>query len=524
MIWNRFHIALAVVYIASLLLIGVLTGRRRRDSSQFLNATGALPLWVCIAAAIAANCGSLDVIAMMALGAQYGMLACHFYWIGAIPALVVLIFWLLPSYARERYPTVLDFISRYYGSETRAAVALGMAAMMLLLAGVCLCATALVATSFLGWRFFSGVLLTAAVVLFYTCMGGLRATVYTELLHFAVVLAAIVPLGYFVVHGFGGVRGLLSSIPPARVHVWQGLPWIGPHAVMDRFGLILGLGLALSFGYWSTDFVLMQRALAVRRAEDVQYVPLAMAAAKLIFAMVIVVPGVVAPRVLHLGSAANWNATLPAMMLHYYSPLGLVIGVIGLAASLVSTFANNVSGFSAAWIQGIYRPWIYCRGSEAHYLWMGRMTNAAAVLLSIGAAYVALEYRSLMEYTQMIFAAFNGPVFALVAMGALAPRRSAGGGVAGFALGLASAALHQMLVHAGVLHYGSLMSANFYAAVLSFTVAGVSTLVAAKTRRKREAPVPTAEPVRISGQFSIPVGLAALGILLVCVAFNVIFR
>lgn len=524
MVWNRFHIVLALGYVASLLLIGVLTGRRRRDSNQFLNATGALPLGVCIAAAIAANCGSLDVIAMMALGAQYGMLACHFYWIGAIPALAVLIFWLLPSCARERYPTVLDFLSRYYDSETRAAVALGMAAMMLLLAGVCLCATALVATSFLGWRFLSGVLLTAAVVLFYTWMGGLRATVYTELLHFAVVLAAIVPLGYFVVRDFGGVRGLLSSIPPARFQVWQGLPWIAPHAVMDRFGVILGLGLVLSFGYWSTDFVLMQRALAVRRAQDVQYVPLALAAAKLIFAMLIVVPGVVAPLVLHLGAAANWNATLPSMMLHYYNPLWVVIGMIGLAASLVSTFANNVSGFSAAWMQGIYRPWIYRRGGEAHYLWMGRLTNAAAVAVAIGGAYMALEYRSLMEYMQMIFAAFNGPVFALVALAALAPRRSGGGGVAGFSVGLMSAVAHQVLVRAGVLHYGSLMSANFYAAVLSFSIATISTLVASRVREQRPDPELCSVPVRISGRFSVPLALTAGGILLVCVAFNAIFR
>jgi len=524
MAWNRLHIVMAVAYIGSLLLIGVLTGRRRRDSSQFLHATGALPLWVCIAAAIAANCGSLDVIAMMALGAQYGMLACHFYWIGAIPALLVLVFWLLPAYARERYPTVLDFVFSHYGPETRVAVALGMGAMMLLLAGVCLCATALVATSFLGGHFLTGVLLTAAVVLFYTWIGGLRATVYTELLHFAVVLAAIVPLAYLVVRDLGGVRGFLSSLPPAQFHVWQDLPWIGPHAVMDRFGLILGLGLVLSFGYWSTDFVLMQRALAVRRAEDVQYVPLAMAVAKLIFAMLIVLPGVVAPMVLHLGTSTNWNATLPAMMLHYYNPLWVVIGVIGLAASLVSTFANNVSGFSAAWIQGVYRPWIHRGASDAHYLRMGRMTNAAAVLLSIGAAYVALEYHSLMEYMQMIFAAFNGPVFALVALAALVPRRSAGGGVAGFALGLASAILHQVLVHAGVLHYGSRMSANFYAAVLSFTVASVSTLVAARAGRKRESPVSTAESVHISRQFSLPIVCMALGILLVCVVFNVIFR
>lgn len=523
--WNGLHTGLAVSYVAALLLIGFLAGRRRQDSSQFLNATGAFPLWVCILAAIAANCGSLDVIAMMALGAQYGMLACHFYWIGAIPALLILAFWLLPTYARERYPSVLDFIGAHYGAKTRAAVALGMASMMLLLAGVCLCATAQVAATFLGWSFMNGVLMAAAGVLFYTAMGGLRATVYTELLHFAVVLLAIVPLGYFVLRDFGGLQPLLSSIPPGRFHAWHELPWLGPHAVMDRFGLILGLGIVLSFGYWSTDFVVMQRALAVRRAQDVQYVPLALAVAKLIFAMLIVVPGVVAPIVLNNKGGNDWNGTLPSMMLHYYDPFWVVIGVLGLAASLVATFANNVSGFSAAWMQGFYRPWVYANGTESHYLWMSRATNVAAVLLSIGAAHFALAYHSIMEYMQMIFSAFNGPLLALVLLAAIAPGSAAGGGLIGFTVGLASAVLHQMLVHAGVLQYGSAMSANFYAATLSMSMAVLGTLISARLARWAGTDAEQASwPVRVSVQFSLPVALIASAILVVCVLFNAIFH
>ena len=401
MVWNRFHSLLALVYLIGLLLVGILAGRKRRDSNQFLNATGALPLWVCIVACIAANCGSLDVIAMMALGAQYGMLASHFYWIGAVPALVVLAFWLLPAYARGSYPTVLDFIDRRYGTATRSMVSLCMAATMLLLAGVCLCAVAQVLVTFLGWNFYQGVLVTAPVVLFYTWVGGLRATVYTELLHFVLVLIAIVPLVFLVAHDFGGMAHLLSSIPPNRFHAWQTLPMFAPRATMDRFGLIFGLGVVLSFGFWSTDFVQMQRTLAVRRPKDVAYVPLSMAAAKLVFAFLVVLPGVVAPLVLGAQRSGNWNATLPAMMLHYYSPSWVAIGVMGLAASLISTFANNVAGFSSAWMQGVYQLWIRPAAAEEHYVWMSRLTNAAAVLLSIGAASLALRHESLMEYVQM---------------------------------------------------------------------------------------------------------------------------
>jgi len=502
--------------------VGFLVGRRKQDSNQFLNATASLPLWVCIAACIAANCGSMDVIVMMALGAQYGILACHFYWIGAIPALVVLVFWLLPAYAQRRYPTVLDFIANYYGTNVRAVVALGMSVVMLLLAGACLCAAAQVLETFLGWTFFQAVLIAAFVVLFYTWTGGLRATVYNELLHFAIVLIAVVPLSFLVVHDFGGVRNLLASIPAGRIHAWQPLPLFAPHAVMDRFGLIFGLGLVLSFGYWSTDFVQMQRALAVRRHESVQYVPLAMAGAKLIFAMLIVIPGVVAPLVLGMQGAANWNATLPSMMLHYYSPSWIVIGVMGLAASLVSTFANNISGFSAAWVQGIYRQWICPRRNDRHYVLTGRVTNAAAILLSISGAYLAAEYKSLMEYVQMLFSIFNAPLFALVALAALAPRRAARGGMGGFVLGLLCALTHQILVHAGLLRYGSLMSANFYGATLGFSSAVLATLAIGWLRGPAQ-PEQGASSLRLPANFTVTTVLLALGILLVAGAFNVFF-
>jgi len=523
MVWNRFHLILALLYAALLLLVGVLAGRRKRDANQFLNATGALPLWVCIAASIAANCGSLDVIAMMAMGAQYGMLACHFYWIGAIPALLVLTFWLLPAYAQGRYPSVLDFIDHHYGSRLRSLVALCMSTMMLLFAGVCLCAVAQSMITFLGWSFLQGVLVTAPVVLFYTSMGGFRATIYTELVHFAVVMVAVTPLVFLVLAKFGGLVHFQASIPAQRMHLWQGLSVLAPHAPMDGLGLFFGLGIVLSFGYWGTDFVLLQRALAVRNPRDVQYVPLAQAIAKLFFGLLIVLPGVAAPLVLKGREAGHWNATLPSLMLHFYSPFWAAIGVMGLMACLVATFANNVSGFSAAWMQGVYRPWIHPRAPEPHYVWMSRITNAAAVLFSIAAAYVALHYQSLMDYIQMIFATFNAPLFAVVALAALVPRRVARGGLGGFTIGLTSTILHQLAVRAGWLHFGSQMSANFYAAMLGFCCAVAATLLLGRIGLQ-PAPSSTSQPVPMPKRFSAPVLLLALMVAVAFVAINFYFR
>ena len=485
MAWNPVYLVFAAIYFAGLILVGIWSGRHKGDSNQYLNATSSLPLWVCALACIAANCGSLDLFAMMALGAQYGVLACHFYWIGAIPALLVVAFWLLPIYRSSRNLTILDFIALHYGNSTRSLVALCMATMMLLIAGVSLYAAAQTLYDFLGWSFLQGTVVAAAVVLFYTWFGGFRATVYTELFHFGLVLLGVVPLFFLIVRQFGGIARLMQSIPASRAHAWIGIPFFAPHAVMDRFGLIFGLGLVLSFGFWGTDFVQLQRALAVRREQDAPYVPLSIGFAKLVFAMLVAFTGVTAPLVLS-NHSTNLNDTLPDLMLHYYTSGWLFFGFMGLAASLISTFSNNVAGFTSAWVQSIYQQWIRPNASDEHYKRASRITNAAAFLLAMGAAYFALGFQSLMEYIQLILSTFNAPLFALVALAVLAPRKAAAGGVAGFTIGLGCVIAHQVLALTHVLHYGSQMAANFYGAVLGFAVAFVCTLTAGSLRHSHE--------------------------------------
>lgn len=518
-------IALVALYFAGLMLTGIWSGRRKRDSNQYLNATSSLPLWVCAAACIAANCGSLELFAMMALGAQYGMLACHFYWIGAIPALLVVAFWLLPKYLRNRNPTVLDYIGNHYGSTTRSIVALCMASMMLLIAGVSLCAVAQTVTAFMGWSFFRATLIAAGVVLFYTWAGGFRATVYTELLHFALVLVAVVPLLFLVARERGGFHSLFASIPSSRLHVWQGVPIFAPRAVMDCFGLVMGLGLVLSFGYWSTDFVQLQRMLAVRTQRDAPFIPLSIAAAKYIFALLVVLTGVTAPLVLpRIGISNSWNLTLPSLMLHYYKSIWLVIGFMGLAASMLSTFSNNVAGFTSAWVQGVYQQRFMPHASDRHYTVVSRVTNAAAVFLAIGAAQFALHFQSLMDYIQLILSTFNAPLFALVALAALVPRKVAGGGLIGFLFGLGCSATVQVLALTHVISFGSQMAANFYAASVGFAAATAVTILAgSRGATGRLGPqffqIPGARPRPISA----PAVAAGIGIAGLFVVLNVIF-
>jgi SSS family solute:Na+ symporter len=525
MAWRPLHLAIVAVYLAGLVVVGILSGRTKGDSNQYLNATASLPLWVCSLACIAANCGSLDVLAMMALGAQYGIAACHFYWIGAIPALLVVAFWLLPAYRRSGAPTILGFIAKHYGDETRTLIALCMSAMMLLISGVSLCAFSQILAAFLGWTFVRAVLVAAPVVLFYTWTGGFRATVYSELLHFTMVVAAVAPLLFLMIAERGGSGAFLASIDPSRLHAWKDLPLLAPGAPMDRFGLIVGLGFVLSFSYWGTDFVQMQRALAVRRERDAPFVPLSLGAAKLIFALIIVLPGVAAPTVLsHAGIAGNWNSTLPALMFHYYSPFWLVIGFIGLAASLASTFSNNVAGFTSAWVQGIYQQWISPGQTDRHYTRVSRLTNAAAILLSIGAANFALHFQSLMEYIQLVLATFNAPLFALVMLAVFVPSRAVAGARMGFLAGLGISIVHQVLVLGGVLHYGSQMAANFYGSTLGFAVALACALSAGSLASKGKPKVHQAViHSKWNHHLAWPAVAAGACIAAACLVFTVIF-
>lgn len=525
MTWNPVYIVYAAIYFAGLVLVGIWSARHKGDSNQYLNATSSLPMWVCATACVAANCGSLDLFAMMALGAQYGMLACHFYWIGAIPALLVVAFWLLPIYRSNRNLTILDFIALHYGNTTRSLIALCMAAMMLLIAGVSLYAAAQTLNDFLGWGFLQAVLVAAAVVLFYIWFGGFRATVYTELFHFAFVLLGVAPLFFLVIDQLGGFSHVMQQIPNSRVHAWQDVPFFSPHAVMDRFGLVFGLGIVLGFGFWSTDFVQLQRALAVRREREAPYVPLTIGFAKIAFAMLVAFTGVTAPLVLAPGRpSANLNDTLPDLMLHFYKSGWLFLGFMGLAASLISTFSNNVAGFTSAWVQSIYQHWFKPGASDAHYTHASRVTNAVAVILAIGAAHFALGFQSLMEYIQLILSTFNAPLFALVALAVIMPRKVAAGGVAGFCIGLASVMTHQVFALLHVLHYGSQMAANFYGAILGFAVAFVSTIVAGQLRQSAERSAGAQAAVE-GRSFSVSWPVLATGCVLagLFVAINVLF-
>ena len=390
--------------------IGYASRRRGQSANSLLNASGSLPLWIVASSFIAANCGALEVVGLSAMAAEYGPFAFHFYWIGAIPAMIFLSLFMLPVYMRSGIRSIPEYLALRYGESVRLVNACTLAVAMLLLAGISLYAMAQVLEVVLGFSFLAGVLLSAAVVLVYVLLGGVRATIYAEVFQLLVMVAGLVPLA---IRSFHLVRD--TGDAPTR-HLWQGMPLVAPHAPADVSGLVLGLGFVLSFGYWCTDFVLMQRALASRTEAEARQVPLWAGFGKLAFSLIVVIPGLAAARVLPaLGHTQRFDQTLPLMMTRFYGPTFLGVGLTALAASLMSGLAANISGFAAIATQDIYRSWLVKGREETHYVHVGRLCTVAAAVASVAASFGSFLFSNLMEHVQLIFslltAPFWGPCF-----------------------------------------------------------------------------------------------------------------
>jgi len=469
------------LYFLATIFIGWLSRRRSQSANAFLSATGSLSLPIVVAAYLAANCGALEIVGLSALAAEYGVEAFHFYWIGAIPAMVFLALWMMPVYRASGVKSVPEYLDARYGSAVRLLYACIQAITMLLLAGISLYAMAQMLEVVFGWSFAGSVLLAASVVLFYTLLGGVRATIFNEFFQLGVMIAGLVPLSIRSIHL------LNSSGPEPRDHLWLYLPTAAPSAQLDKLGVILGLGFVLSFGYWCTDFVLMQRAFAARTEADARQVPLWAGFGKLLFSGLVVLPGLAAHHLLAgLGHAQRFDQALPALMKMLYGPEMLGLGLTALAASLMSGFAANISAFAAIWTEDIYRPYLHRHAPDRHYLNIGRTCLVVATVLSAVTSCLTFLFTDLMENVQLIFSVFGAPFWAVFLLGMTSRRTSGRAAMAGLISGITVALLHLAAVAHGLLRYGSMLSADFYGAIYAF---GTTVLVAiAVDSSSRNAP------------------------------------
>lgn len=480
---NLPRLAILPAYLLTTIGIGWKSRRRDGAANDFVNASRALPLWIVIAAFLAANCGALEIVGLSAVAAQYGVQALHFYFIGAIPGMILFGGAMIPVYMRNRIQSLPEYLEKRFDARVRLINSWLILAKLASVAGVGLYAMARVFDVVFGWHFTRGALAIAIVVLVYVLLGGLRAAIYNEVLQLGVVVLGLAPL----------LLRTASKLPDAAArsglngsywHLWRDLQFISPNGSLDLFGVIAGLGFVLSFSYWCTDFVQVQRALTARSAEAARMVPLLAGFGKLFFACLVVVPALVAPAFIGSSATASFDETLPRMMLVCYGPVMLSLGLTALLASLMSGLAANVSAFSAVWTEEIYRTSIRRGASEAHYLHVARVAIVAGVGLSMAISYVCLNFRNLMEFVQMVFSIFGVPFFVVFLVGIFTRWATSSGALAGLLSGtLVSSGFH-LLVASGKLVFISSMSASFHAAVYAFcaSLAG-SILLSRRTER-----------------------------------------
>ena len=521
--------AIAGAYVLATITLSSIARRRIKTSSQYLHARHALPLPITAIAFLAANCGALEIVGLVATSAKYGLLALHFYWLGAIPAIIFLSLFMMPIYARSGAMTVPDFLRVRYGPATQILSAITVALMMIFVAGISLYAIAAVLNLFFGWPFSRIIIATAIFVLCYTLAGGLRATIYNEILQLAITIAGLVPLAYLVLHNFHGIGGILHSLPTNMQHLWTTLPAHDPHhAPMDVIGLVIGLGSILSFGYWCTDFVLIQRAFAAEKIEDAIRTPLFAAFAKLFFPILVIVPGLAAATFYDKGEFPRYDQALPFLMRHYYGSALLALGVAAILASLISGLAGNINALSAVWTYDLYRTHLRPRQTDRHYLRAGRIATATACLLSILTAYIALRYSNLMDYLQLLFSLFNAPLFAVFLLGMFTGWATPAGSFSGLLCGVLTGATYNLALHHGAIAYGSQMIANFYGAIYAFSAClFVTTAVSLFTPRKSAAElhgVTYFTQDQATHRISTQSYVLAATLLATCIALNLIFR
>jgi SSS family solute:Na+ symporter len=546
-----------LLYFAFVLGIGFALKRFMKTSKDYLQAGRSLPAWVCGLAFISANLGAQEVIGMGASGAKYGIVTSHFYWIGAIPAMAFVGVFMMPFYYGSKARSVPEFLRLRFDEKTRAWNACTFAVMTVFSSGISMYAMARLIQTLhvfdkvfidlglpLDWIFHFAILLSALIVLCYIFLGGLTSAIYNEVLQFFLIVAGFVPLVWVGLKNVGGWQGLKTALPATYLHSWQGMGSATTNPLgVSWFPLVAGLGFVLSFGYWCTDFLVIQTAMAANSEESARRVPLIAALPKMFFPFLVILPGLIAiatPAVMEhtlthakpVGAVASasgnliagrglipakvdpvtgkvmldthgqpvldYDLAIPNMLLYYF-PTGILgLGLTALLASFMSGMAGNVTAFNTVWTFDIYQSYIKKNGSDAHYLKMGRWTTVVGILISMATAYVVMGFNNIMDTLQLVFSIVNAPLFATFLLGMFWKRTTGHAAFFGLASGTLAAIIHHGLtisagahtgVHGGWIHvihtYPSEMALDYWQAIFAFTVNFVLTIILSLVTRPR---------------------------------------
>jgi SSS family solute:Na+ symporter len=491
-----------VLYFGFVLGIGWRLRKRISSSGDFLMSGRSVPVWITSLAFIAANLGAVELIGMAASGAKYGIMTAHFYWLGAIPAMLFMGIFMMPFYYGSRARSVPEYLKLRFDEKTRAFNAFTFAVMTIFSSGISMYALGLLLELVLGWSFTVSVLASAAIVLAYTFLGGLTSAIYNEVLQFLLIVLGFAPLAILAVAKSGGWQGMAARLPAPMVHTWKymGSPTENPMGV-EIFGMVAGLGFVLSFGYWCTNFLVVQRAMAAESMSAARRTPLIGTIPKMFLPFIVIMPGIAAVVLskMNLGyqlplkatGGPDYDQVLTTLMTQFYPAGMLGLGMTGLMASFMSGMAGNVTAFNTVFTYDIYQSYIKRGAPDSHYLTVGRVTTVFGVLLSIAAAYLAQRYNNIMDLLQLVFGFVNAPLFATFLLGMFWKRTTGHGAFIGLVTGTAAATLtHGLTVAEGkggwiteIYHFPSVMAQNFWIAIVAFGVCfTVSVLVSLATR------------------------------------------
>jgi solute:Na+ symporter, SSS family len=465
-------------YFFVVLAIGFVLRRRIHNSADYLLTDRSLPLWVTGIAFMAANLGSLEMLGMVASSAKYGMIVNQYYWIGAIPPMVFLGTFMMPFYYRNNIRSVPEYLKVRFDARAHALNALTFTVMTILMSGINMFALAIVFKTMLGWSFNGSVLISAAVVMAYTSLGGLSSSIYNEVLQFFLIVAGFLPLSFFSFRAAGGWRGLHEKLAAPMLHTWRFTASGRDNAMgANWFAISFGLGFVMSFAYWCTDFLLVQRAMAARSLIDARRTPLVAAIPKMLFPVLVTLPGLSAAAIFGSQLKADYNAALPMLLERFYGSGLLGLGLVALLASFMSGMAGNITAFNTILTYDLYQDYLAPGKTEQHYLIVARLATIVGAILSIATAYIVLRFNNLMDYMQLIASIFISPMFATFSLGIFWRRTNGTGAFYGMISGIIGSFGHYLVYRTGLLHYKTPMAADFYGAMAGWTAAMFVTIL-----------------------------------------------
>lgn len=437
---------LIAIYFVFVLGIGLAARRKVSSSIDFFLAGRGLPAWVTGLAFISANLGAVEIIGMSANGVQYGLQTMHYFWIGAVPAMVFLGIVMMPFYYGSRVRSVPEFMRKRFGPGAHLVNAISFALAQLLIAGINLLLLAKVVKSLLGWDMWVTLLVAAAIVLSYITLGGLSAAIYNEVIQFFVIVAALLPLTIIGMNNVGGWSGLKEHLASeSHFHTWPGMELSGfDSPVWSVVGIVFGLGFVLSFGYWTTNFVEVQRSMAADSMSSARKTPIIGAFPKMFIPFIVVLPGMIAASIvtpIKDGSAQPNDAVL--YLMRDLLPNGLLgVAIAGLLAAFMAGMAANISAFNTVMSYDIWQTYVVKNRSDQYYLAVGRIATVLATIIAIGTAMIANNFGNVMDYLQTLFGFFNAPLFATFLLGMFWKRMTPAAGWTGLVSGTAAAIIY----------------------------------------------------------------------------------